>query len=179
MKQAREIVFADELRELVVGAVIGSRQGRERSGVQTGSIADGRHQLSGTIDQQRAERFGLAQKALQGFSYGGEVVLSERPVGRAGGHRRPVTVPPRAVSASSLRACGESDEVPRRHTRAGAERWSQSAWRADTRAPQRAAGRGGKRDCGGSYAASGSRTAFQPPPHREIPPPRSSRAVCS
>ena len=124
MEEAGEVVLTNQFGELVVGAVVSGRESSERSRVESGRIANRRHELARTVDQQRAERLGFAQKALQGFSYCGEVVLSERPVGRAGGHRPPVTVSPRGASAFSPRAYGESDEAPKRHTREAAERSS-------------------------------------------------------
>src|SRR6478672_12923872 len=104
MKEAGKIVLPDQLCQLVVGAVIGGRERRECRRVQPRRVADGGDELAGTVDQERAERLGLAQKAAQGFGYGGEVVLGERPAGRAGGHRAPVTASTRAASASSRRA---------------------------------------------------------------------------
>src|SRR3954468_12160825 len=65
VKKAGEIVFADQLGELVVGAVIGGRQRRERGRIETGRITDCRDELTRAVDQERAERFGLAKEAAQ------------------------------------------------------------------------------------------------------------------
>src|SRR4051812_10849196 len=97
VKKAGEIVFADQLGELVVGAVIGGRQRRERGRIETGRITDRCDELTRAVDQERAERFGLAKEAAQRFSYRGEIVLGERPVGRAGGHLPPFTASTRGA----------------------------------------------------------------------------------
>src|SRR5689334_21829739 len=104
MEQAREIRLTDELRQLIICAVVRCRKGRECSRVETGRVTDGGDKLPGAIHEQRAERLRLTEEAFQGFSYSSEVVLSERPVGRAGGHLAPVTALLRGVSACAHRA---------------------------------------------------------------------------
>src|ERR1051325_6210274 len=91
MKQTREIGFSDQLRQLVVGAVVRGGERGKSSGIAPRCVSNGRHQLPPAIDEQRTKRFRLTKKAAQRFSYCGEVVLSDRPGGRAGSHRAPVT----------------------------------------------------------------------------------------
>src|SRR6185436_9398731 len=97
MKEAGEIVLADEFCKLIVGAVIRGGQSCKCSRVEAGSIPHRRHELSRPVDEQRAARLRLAEETAQGFSYRGKVVLCERPVGRAGGHLAPFTARLRAA----------------------------------------------------------------------------------
>src|SRR5882724_10320101 len=55
VKQAGEVVFADKLRQLIVGAVIGCSQRSERGGVETRGVTHRRDELPRAIDEQRTK----------------------------------------------------------------------------------------------------------------------------
>ena len=65
VEQRVEVVLADQLRELIVGAEVGRGERRERRGVEVRLLADGRHELPGAIDEQRAARVAVGEKPLQ------------------------------------------------------------------------------------------------------------------
>jgi hypothetical protein len=74
MEQHAEVAFADEARQLVVGAEVGRGERGKRRGVEAGRLSDGGHQLSATVDEERAARLRVVQEALQGNRDGPEVV---------------------------------------------------------------------------------------------------------
>src|SRR5712671_6322652 len=137
MEQAREVGLANQLRQLVVGAVVSGGQRRECGRVEARSLADCGYELPRSIDQKRAKRLGLAQKAREGFGYRSKVVLGERPICRAGGHRAPLKASPRCVSAFGRRAGGGSPLAPTPRTREGSVQYLQSVERVGTRARRR------------------------------------------
>jgi hypothetical protein len=87
MEQRAEIVLADQLRELVVGAEIGGGERGECRRVEVGPLAHGGHELAGSIDQERAAGVAVGQEPLQRGGDRAKVILGERPTCCANRHR--------------------------------------------------------------------------------------------
>src|SRR5687767_11926414 len=79
MKERAEFLLANQLRELIVGAEVGGREGRKRGRVERGLFADGGDELSRAIDQERAPRIALLEKPLERLRDRPEVAFGERP----------------------------------------------------------------------------------------------------
>src|SRR2546426_2482589 len=104
MHQRGELVLADHLGELVVGTEIGGGERSEGGGVELGGVADGRHQLSGAVDEQRAAGVRVPKERLQVLLNLLEVVLRERPARRTR-HYVPSGLSDSAMSRRASSAC--------------------------------------------------------------------------
>src|SRR3954462_2271855 len=89
VNEAREIVFSDQSRQLIVRTIVCGRKCREGSRVQSGRVPNGGDELSRPIDEKSAPGICLPEESLQRVGNCSEVVLSERPVCRTGGHLAP------------------------------------------------------------------------------------------
>ena len=65
VEQRVEIVLADQLRQLVVGAEVGRGERGEGRRIEVRLLADGGDELPGAIDEQRAARVAVGEKPLQ------------------------------------------------------------------------------------------------------------------
>ena len=65
MKERVEIVLADQLRQLVVGAEVGRGERGERRRIELRLFSDRGDELARPIDEQRASRVAVEQKALE------------------------------------------------------------------------------------------------------------------
>jgi hypothetical protein len=54
MKQAGEVVLANQLRQLIVGAVVSGGQSREGGRIQPWSVSHSGHELPRPVDEERA-----------------------------------------------------------------------------------------------------------------------------
>src|SRR2546425_12007381 len=106
MHQRGELVLADHLGELVVGTEVGGGERSEGGGVELGGVADGRHQLSRAVDEQRAAGVRVPKERLQGLLNLLEVVLRERPARRTR-HYVPSGLSDSAMSRSEERRVGK------------------------------------------------------------------------
>jgi len=86
VKERVEIVFTDELRELIVGAEVGGREGGECGGIELRLLTNRGDELSRAIDQQRAARVAVEQEALERFGDRAEIVFGESPACCTNGH---------------------------------------------------------------------------------------------
>ena len=56
VEQRLKVVFANQLRELIVRAEVRRREGGERGGIEVGTFTDRGHELAGAVDEQRGTR---------------------------------------------------------------------------------------------------------------------------
>jgi hypothetical protein len=89
VEERAEIVFADQLRQLIVGAEVSGSKGRERRRIEFGLLTDGRDELSRSIDEQRTARIAIEQKAFERLRDGAKIVFGERPTRCTNGHLVP------------------------------------------------------------------------------------------
>ncbi len=99
MHQRAELGFPHELGKLVVGTEVRRGQRGEGGRVEARLLANGRHQLTGAVDEKSAPRVRLGEELVQRAGYDGVVVFRERPTTSSNGH---VACPVCYPSASSI-----------------------------------------------------------------------------
>src|SRR5438876_1199888 len=104
MHQGGELVLTDHFGELVVGAEVGGGERGEGGGIELRRLADGRDQLPGAVDEQRAARVRVTKERLQVLLDLLEVVLGERPARRTR-HYVPSGLSDSAMSRRAKSAC--------------------------------------------------------------------------